>query len=214
MEDHESSSNNNNQPLEHSQLNQTQPQSTKIMTSEATSVTSSDGHPTAVDPVDIAIDAKERLQRFDLVIQHLHRLRATLALDSSVREFQKIHTLNLLGQLPVPPAAVAGAGTSVVTNNSSTSSTTNNPTTRVPPLPGIAAGPHHLPLNHHNGGLLPLPDNIPPLPPPPSLHPHPHMLGMRPGPPPLPGIIHQQGLMPPMPRMPLMDNIIHPIMGR
>ena len=211
MADHElSNSNNNNnnhQPQPH------QPP-TKIMTSEATSVSSSDGHPTAVDP---AIDAKERLQRFDLVIQHLHRLRATLALDSSVREFQKIHTLTLLGQLPVPPAAVAGAGSGgVVTNNSTTSSssststTTNNQQTRVP-LPGTAVGPHHLPLNHQNGGLLPLPDNIPPLPPPPSLHPH--MLGMRPGPPLPPGIVHQQGLMPP--RMPLMvDNIIHPIMGR
>ena len=167
MADHElsNSNNNNNQPQPH------QPP-TKIMTSEATSVTSSDGHPTAVDP---AIDAKERLQRFDLVIQHLHRLRATLALDSSVREFQKIHTLTLLGQLPVPPAAVAGAGSGgVVTNNSTTSSSsststtsTNNQQTRVP-LPGTAVGPHHLPLNHQNGGLLPLPDNIPPLPPPPS----------------------------------------------
>ena len=51
------------------------------------------------------IDAKERLQRFDLVIQHLHRLRATLALDSSVRELQKLQTLNILqGQnlLPQP----------------------------------------------------------------------------------------------------------------
>ena len=43
-------------------------------------------------------DSKERLQRFDLVIQHLHRLRATLALDSSVRELQKLQTLTLLGQ--------------------------------------------------------------------------------------------------------------------
>ena len=201
MEDHESSStttslgnnNNNRDPLNN--------QPPKIMTSEATSVTSSDG-PTAVDP---AIDAKERLQRFDLVIQHLHRLRATLALDSSVREFQKIHTLTLLGQLPVPPAAVAGAGV-VVTNNSNTitASTTTNNQNRLPPPPllGSAVGPHHHPPLNQNGGLLP------PLPPPPSLHPH--MLGMRPGPP--PGI-HQQGLMPP--RMPLMvDNIIHPIMGR
>ena len=196
MEDHESSSlgnnNNNNQP----QLNQQPP---KIMTSEATSVTSSDG-PTAVDP---AIDAKERLQRFDLVIQHLHRLRATLALDSSVREFQKIHTLTLLGQLPVPPAAVAGAGV-VVTNNSNTASTTNNQN-RVPPPPllGSAVGPPHHPPVNQNGGLLP------PLPLPPSLHPH--MLGMRPGPP--PGI-HQQGLMPPRLPLPLPDNIILPIMGR
>ena len=155
MEDHESSStttslgnsNNNNQP----QLNQQPP---KIMTSEATSVTSSDG-PTAVDP---AIDAKERLQRFDLVIQHLHRLRATLALDSSVREFQKIHTLTLLGQLPVPPAAVAGAGV-VVTNNSNTASTTTtNNQNRLPPPPllGSAVGPHHHPPLNQNGGLLPL----------------------------------------------------------
>ena len=195
MADHElSNSNNNNnnhQPQPH------QPP-TKIMTSEATSVTSSDG-PTAVDP---AIDAKERLQRFDLVIQHLHRLRATLALDSSVREFQKIHTLTLLGQLPVPPAAVAGAG--VVTNNSNTTaSTTTNNQTRVPPLPGSAVGPPHHPPVNQNGGLLP------PLPLPPSLHPH--MLGMRPGPP--PGI-HQQGLMPPRLPLPLPDNIILPIMGR
>ena len=43
-------------------------------------------------------ETKERLQRFDLVIQHLHRLRATLALDSSVRELQKLQTLNILGQ--------------------------------------------------------------------------------------------------------------------
>ena len=78
-------------------------------------------------PIDPAIDAKERLQRFDLVIQHLHRLRATLALDSSVREFQKIHTLTLLGQLG-PTAAAANV------NNSG-----------VPRLP---------PLNQ-NGGLLP-----------------------------------------------------------
>jgi hypothetical protein len=53
--------------------------------------------------VDPAIDAKERLQRFDLVIQHLHRLRATFALDSSVREFQKLHTLTLLGQSLLAP---------------------------------------------------------------------------------------------------------------
>ena len=46
--------------------------------------------------------AKERLQRFDLVIQHLHRLRATLALDSSVRELQKLQTLNILGQSLMP----------------------------------------------------------------------------------------------------------------
>ena len=47
--------------------------------------------------------AKERLQRFDLVIQHLHRLRATLALDSSVRELQKLQTLNILGQSLMQP---------------------------------------------------------------------------------------------------------------
>ena len=88
------------------------------------SIVSDGGPATVVDP---AIDAKERLQRFDLVIQHLHRLRATLALDSSVREFQKIHTLTLLGQLG-PTAAAANV------NNSG-----------VPRLP---------PLNQ-NGGLLP-----------------------------------------------------------
>ena len=48
-------------------------------------------------------ETKERLQRFDLVIQHLHRLRATLALDSSVRELQKLQTLNILGQSLLPP---------------------------------------------------------------------------------------------------------------
>ena len=48
-------------------------------------------------------EAKERLQRFDLVIQHLHRLRATLALDSSVRELQKLQTLNILGQSLMQP---------------------------------------------------------------------------------------------------------------
>ena len=56
--------------------------------------------------------AKERLQRFDLVIQHLHRLRATLALDSSVRELQKLQTLNILGQnlLPHHPHTVPPPG--------------------------------------------------------------------------------------------------------
>ena len=49
--------------------------------------------------VDTEIDAKERLQRFDLVIQHLHRLRATLALASpSVRELQKLQALTVLGK--------------------------------------------------------------------------------------------------------------------
>ena len=141
----------------------------------------SDGGPTVVDP---AIDAKERLQRFDLVIQHLHRLRATLALDSSVREFQKIHTLTLLGQLPnvigVPP----------------------NSTPPVPPPPPGQHSPTTIrppPLNH-NGGLLP------PLPPPP-----PHILGMRP--PPV-GVQQPQsgGLMPPA-GMPVMGTKLHP-MGR
>ena len=57
-------------------------------------------------------DTKERLQRFDLVIQHLHRLRATLALDSSVRELQKLQTLNILGQnlLPHHPHTVPPPG--------------------------------------------------------------------------------------------------------
>ena len=54
------------------------------------------------------IDAKERLQRFDLVIQHLHRLRATLALDSSVRELQKLQTLNILGQNLLQPLTQHG----------------------------------------------------------------------------------------------------------
>ena len=145
------------------------------------SIVSDGGPATVVDP---AIDAKERLQRFDLVIQHLHRLRATLALDSSVREFQKIHTLTLLGQLPnvlgVPPNSTPSAAAPPPPGH-------HSPTTNRPP-----------PLNH-NGGLLP------PLPPPP-----PHILGMRP--PPV-GVQQPQsgGLMPPA-RMPLMGTK-HP-MGR
>ena len=138
------------------------------------SIVSDGGPATVVDP---AIDAKERLQRFDLVIQHLHRLRATLALDSSVREFQKIHTLTLLGQLPnvigVPPNSTPSAPPPPPGHHS--------PTTNRPP-----------PLNH-NGGLLP------PLPPPP-----PHILGMRP--PPV-GVQQPQsgGLMPPA-QLPLMGT--------
>ena len=77
-------------------------------TSEQQSTVSADsGNSTAGNSESMLpeIDAKERLQRFDLVIQHLHRLRATLALDSSVRELQKLQTLNILqGQnlLPQP----------------------------------------------------------------------------------------------------------------
>lgn len=57
------------------------------------------------------LDAKERLQRFDLVIQHLHRLRATLALDPSVRDsFQKFQTLTLLGQSLLAPQHHAANG--------------------------------------------------------------------------------------------------------
>ena len=102
-------------------------------------------------PIDPAIDAKERLQRFDLVIQHLHRLRATLALDSSVREFQKIHTLTLLGQLG-PTAAAANVNNSGVP--------------RLPPLnqnggllPPLPPPPHHIlgmrPPTVHQQGLMP-----------------------------------------------------------
>ena len=75
-------------------------------TSEQQSTVSADsGNSTAGNSESMLpeIDAKERLQRFDLVIQHLHRLRATLALDSSVRELQKLQTLNILGQNLLQP---------------------------------------------------------------------------------------------------------------
>ena len=73
--------------------------------------------------------AKERLQRFDLVIQHLHRLRATLALDSSVRELQKLQTLNILGQSLMP----------------SNSHRQQNATVQMPPLPLLPPPPPPIP---------------------------------------------------------------------
>ena len=79
-------------------------------TSEQQSVSADSGNSTAGNSESMLpeIDAKERLQRFDLVIQHLHRLRATLALDSSVRELQKLQTLNILGQNLLQPPNVHG----------------------------------------------------------------------------------------------------------
>ena len=82
--------------------------------------------------------AKERLQRFDLVIQHLHRLRATLALDSSVRELQKLQTLNILGQTLMPHSAP-------VPRNAS-----------VPPLPLLPPVPP-IPPPHPSAGGSPVP---------------------------------------------------------
>ena len=72
---------------------------------QSSSVSADSGNSTAGNSESMLpeIDAKERLQRFDLVIQHLHRLRATLALDSSVRELQKLQTLNILGQNLLQP---------------------------------------------------------------------------------------------------------------
>ena len=79
-------------------------------TSEQQSVSADSGNSTAGNSESMLpeIDAKERLQRFDLVIQHLHRLRATLALDSSVRELQKLQTLNILGQNLLQPQTQHG----------------------------------------------------------------------------------------------------------
>ena len=100
-----------------------------------------------------SLDAKERLQRFDLVIQHLHRLRATLALDSSVRELQKLQTLNILGQnlLPPPPHPVPPHGVG------------NRPQVPPPVQQNLHQGsrPPHLPPP----GLLMPPGCAPPHPP-------------------------------------------------
>ena len=51
------------------------------------------------------VEVKERLQRFDLLLQHLHRLRANLAVDNNVslalRELHKLQALQMLQhQLP------------------------------------------------------------------------------------------------------------------
>ena len=46
------------------------------------------------------VEVKERLQRFDILLQHLHRLRANLAVDntmpSALRELHKLQALQML----------------------------------------------------------------------------------------------------------------------
>ena len=102
--------------------------------------------------------AKERLQRFDLVIQHLHRLRATLALDSSVRELQKLQTLNILGQSLMPSNSRTGQHV------------------QLPPLPLLPPPPHPPPPIPPAGPLRPPPGGGP-------AH-HPNFLSLRPPMPP------------------------------
>ena len=97
--------------------------------------------------------AKERLQRFDLVIQHLHRLRATLALDSSVRELQKLQTLNILGQSLMQP------------NSRHTHNAAAGPH---PPMPLLPPIPHPPPPPQLPGGMPTNPNFLhlrPPMPP-------------------------------------------------
>ena len=48
-------------------------------------------------------DALERLQKFDWLIQKLHNIRSTLQSDQGLQELQKLHALQLLQNVGLPP---------------------------------------------------------------------------------------------------------------
>ena len=102
-------------------------------------------------------EAKERLQRFDLVIQHLHRLRATLALDSSVRELQKLQTLTILGQTLLPPAPAPASAAKPIHQQNHASISQSSMLMQPPPT-----APHHTAGAPNFLNLRPQMPNMPP----------------------------------------------------
>ena len=79
------------------------------------------------------VEVKERLQRFDMLLQHLHRLRANLAVDntmpSALRELHKLQALQMLNHQQQHQRH----------------------------------HPHRRPQKHFHGGVLPLLPPLPPL---------------------------------------------------